>query len=275
MKNKYQLSTENVNNCVNYAKISGYNFQLILSNYTAKIVCDENPALNVDFIKEEKPFYFFSLYNELKKQCEIYLNTHEINLPENIRYFDVAKKRDFYRATIYNIDLTSAYLNILYLNKIINKDLFNKLSNLPKLDRLGIVGMLASKKNVYYYENGEIAEIEIQENKYLSDIFYYCVNTTYLIMQDLKRIIFSSFIFSWVDGIYFDDPEKIILCENYLNENKLPYKVEKLEKFVFQTVDNNSIIEYYKDNKLKKFNIPIERGTFLNDYYNKVNNENK
>jgi hypothetical protein len=46
MKNKYQLSTENVNNCVNYAKISGYNFQLILSNYTAKIVCDENPALN-------------------------------------------------------------------------------------------------------------------------------------------------------------------------------------------------------------------------------------
>ena len=56
--NKYELNTENINACVDWAKISGYDFELILSNYTAKIDCKQNAALNIQFIKEENPFIF-------------------------------------------------------------------------------------------------------------------------------------------------------------------------------------------------------------------------
>jgi hypothetical protein len=223
--NKYELNTENINACVDWAKISGYDFELILSNYTAKIDCKQNAALNIQFIKEEKPFYFFAMFKELKKQVETYLLNNTILLPNEVRYYDVIQKKDFYKKEIFNIDLSSAYINVLFNEKIIDKELFNKLEKLPKLDRLGVVGMLASKKNVYYYKNGELQDVEIIENKILSDVFYFCVVKTFLIMQDLKNIIYSSFIFSWVDGIYFDDKTKIKQCEEYLIKNNYPYKI--------------------------------------------------
>jgi hypothetical protein len=275
MKNKYELNTENINACVDWAKISGYDFELILSNYTAKIECKQNEALNIQFIKEEKPFYFFAMYKELKKQVENYLLNNTILLPSEVRYYDVIQKKDFYKKEIFNIDLSSAYINVLFNEKIIDKELFNKLEKLPKLDRLGVVGMLASKKNVYYYKNGELQDVEIIENKILSDVFYFCVVKTFLIMQDLKNIIYSSFIFSWVDGIYFDDKTKIKQCEEYLIKNKYPYKIEVLNNFIYTRVDENAVIEYLKEGKTKRFSLPIQKGTFLNDYYNKLNNENK
>lgn len=275
MKNKYELNTENINASVEWAKISGYDFELILSNYTAKIECKENAALNIQFIKEEKPNYFFAAFRELKKQVETYLLNNTILLPNEIRYYDVIQKKDFYKKEIFNIDLSSAYINVLLNEKIIDIDLFNKLEKLPKLDRLGVVGMLASKKNVYYYKNGELQDVEIIENKILSNVFYFCVQKTFLIMQDLKNIIYSSFIFSWVDGIYFDDKNKIKECEEYLIKNNYPYKIEVLNKFIYTRVDENAVIEYLKDGKTKHFSLPIQKGTFLNDYYNKLNNEIK
>jgi hypothetical protein len=275
MKNKYELNTENINACVEWAKISGYDFELILSNYTAKIECKQNAALNIQFIKEEKPFYFFAMYKELKKQVEAYLLNNTILLPSEVRYYDVIQKKDFYKKEIFNIDLSSAYINVLFNEKIIDKELFNKLEKLPKLDRLGVVGMLASKKNVYYYKNGELQDVEIIENKILSDVFYFCVVKTFLIMQDLKNIIYSSFIFSWVDGIYFDDKTKIKECENYLIKNNYPYKIEVLNNFIYTRVDENAVIEYLKEGKTKRFSLPIQKGTFLNDYYNKLNNDLK
>ena len=275
-KNKYNLNKENIDNCIDLAKISGFDFQLILSNYTAKIVCPENESLNFNFLKEEKPFYFFAFYKELKKQIEEYLKNNIISIPNELRYFEAIRKKDFYKKEMFNIDLSSAYINILKNEKIINTELFNKLNNLPKLDRLGIVGMLASKKNIYYYSNGEIKDIEIIENKLLSDVFFYCVYKTYLIMQDLKHILNNSFVFSWVDGIYFDDKNKISLCEDYLLKNKYPYKIETLFKFSYMNLGDNAKIEYFKNNELKKFSIPfIKKGTFLNDYYNKINEDLK
>jgi hypothetical protein len=273
--NKYELNTENINACVEWAKISGYDFELILSNYTAKIECKQNAALNIQFIKEEKPFYFFAMYKELKKQVESYLLNNTILLPNEVRYYDVIQKKDFYKKEIFNIDLSSAYINVLFNEKIIDKELFNKLEKLPKLDRLGVVGMLASKKNVYYYKNGELQDVEIIENKILSDVFYFCVVKTFLIMQDLKNIIYSSFIFSWVDGIYFDDKTKIKQCEDYLIKNNYPYKIEILNNFIYTRVDENAVIEYLKEGKTKRFSLPIQKGTFLNDYYNKLNNDLK
>jgi hypothetical protein len=273
--NKYELNTENINACVDWAKISGYDFELILSNYTAKIDCKQNAALNIQFIKEEKPFYFFAMFKELKKQVETYLLNNTILLPNEVRYYDVIQKKDFYKKEIFNIDLSSAYINVLFNEKIIDKELFNKLEKLPKLDRLGVVGMLASKKNVYYYKNGELQDVEIIENKILSDVFYFCVVKTFLIMQDLKNIIYSSFIFSWVDGIYFDDKTKIKQCEDYLIKNNYPYKIENLNNFIYTRVDENAVIEYLKEGKTKRFSLPIQKGTFLNDYYNKLNNDLK
>ena len=64
--------------------------------------------------------------------------------------------------------------------------------------------MLASKKSVYSFnDQGEIINFEILENKALRNVFFHCVNITFLIMQDIKHLIGESYIYSWVDGVYF------------------------------------------------------------------------
>lgn len=275
---KYILDKDNLNNYLNLAIISGLNFELIVSNYTAKIECKENEILNVQFVKEEKSHLFFAYYKELKKEVEEYLKTNTLFLDNETRYFDVASKKDFVKKEILNIDLSSAYLYILFNKKIISETLFNKLNKMKKLDRLGVVGMLASKKNKYYYIGGELQDLEIINNVELSNVFFYCVQETYRIMRTLKNICGNSYIFSWVDGIYFEKEKSAdILIEliNYLDINKYPFKIETLQNFMYNKYNGNANISYLKNNEEKNFSIPLQKGTFLNDVYELINEKNK
>lgn len=267
---KYKLDDKKLNSCLALASSSGLEYKLTLTNYTAKIECEKSEVLNFHFMKEFKKITFFNIYRLLKKECSEHILSNKITLGE-VKYYEVVSKEDFVSKEIYNIDLTSAYLHVLKNENIISDDLYKKLNKLPKIDRLGIVGMLASKKHVYYMKGDNIEDLEIIEDKGLSNLFFYCVFKTHEIMTEIKKILGESFVFIWVDGIYFTDQEKIKECKEYLKTINYPFKVEVLKNFSYNKYNGNADISYLKMNKTKSFNIPMEKGTFLNDMFNLLN----
>lgn len=259
------LDVEKAKNAIEFLKTSKKPFQVIMTNYTINI----KGAVNYKFMKEERSFKFFSMYNKLKKEVSEYLLKNEISQCKNIFYYDIAPKLDFTEKQVFNVDLTSAYLHVLKNEKIISQVLFDELNALDKQDRLSIVGMLASKKSVYSFnESGNIYNFEIIEDKALRNVFFHCVNITFLIMQEIKSLIGESYIYSWVDGVYFTNEMDNFLIEDYLINIKYPFKCETLENFTYKNEKDHVKIEFDKGIKTKTFHIPIKKNKFAADIYN-------
>jgi hypothetical protein len=259
------LDVEKAKNAIEFLKTSKKPFQVIMTNYTINI----KGSVNYKFMKEERSFKFFSMYNKLKKEVSNYLLKNEIAQCKNIYYYDITPKPDFTAKQVFNVDLTAAYLHVLKNEKIISTELFEELNALDKQDRLSIVGMLASKKSVYSFnESGEIINFEIIENKALRNVFFHCVNITFLIMQEIKNLIGESYIYSWVDGVYYTNEMDNFLIEDYLLKLQYPFKTETLENFIYKNDKEHVNIIFDKGIKTKTFNIPTKKNKFAADIYN-------
>ena len=125
-------------------------YTITRSNYTLKI---ESEILNVHFMQNvmsKKAFMCGAMVQaDLKKSG---VEMPEINRAE-LDYFsfnipDILRKKE--GETIYNIDIKSAYANALNVNKLLSEKTYNYLCSLSKKDRLAAVGMLASRKDVFY-----------------------------------------------------------------------------------------------------------------------------
>jgi len=268
-----ELSESEVKKYIDFLRANKEPYTLALSNFTTTL---ESEFLNVRFMKEEKSLTFFARSKELKKQVDLYLSLNNVGQVENVSYYDVKDCEDFISSKICNIDLSSAYLNVLYNNKVIDQILFDKLNLLSKPDRLGVVGMLASKKIKFFFDSdgNQYKEPESIENKEHRNIFFFCVLTTGIIMHEIKKMLGESYIFTWVDGIYFKK-----VSEKKLNEIKIfleginyPYKVEYLTNFELHKNGQNIEIDYLKENKEKSFSIPLEKNNkFAEEIYNYIN----
>lgn len=259
------LDVEKAKNAIEFLKTSRQPFQVIMTNYTINI----KGAINYKFMKQERSFKFFAMYNKLKKEVTDYLLKNELQTCKNIYYYDIAPKPDFKADKVFNVDLTAAYIHVLKNEKIISPELFEELNNLEKQDRLSIVGMLASKKSVYSFnDQGEIINFEIIENKALRNVFFHCVNITFLIMQQIKHLIGESYIYSWVDGVYFTNEMDNFLIEDYLISINYPFKTEMLENFIYKNEKEHVSIIFDKGIKTKTFNIPTKKNKFAADIYN-------
>lgn len=260
-----QLDAEKAHNAIEMLKTSGQPFSVAMTNYTINI----KGAQNFKFMKEERSIKFFGVFNKLKKEVINYLSKNELPTCENVFYYDITPKNDFTADKVFNIDLTSAYLHVLINEKIISPELFDQLNKLDKQDRLAVVGMLASKKSVYHFNaSGALVNFEIIEDKALRNVFFHCVNITFLIMQKCKELIGESYIYSWVDGVYFLNPMDEFLIKDYLNEINYPFKLEIIENFEYKNEKDFVSITFDKGIKTKTFNIPTKKNKFASDIYN-------
>lgn len=249
---------------IEFLKTSGKPFTVTLTNYTINI----KGAVNYKFMKHERSFKFFSYYNKLKKEVCEYLSKNPLPACDKIFYYDIKPKEDFNLKNVYNIDLTAAYLHILLNEKIISQNLFDELNKLDKQDRLSIVGMLAGRKSQYNFdENGKIISHEIIEDKQLRNVFFHCVQCTFLIMQQIKYLIDESYIFSWVDGVYFSNESDTFLINEYLRELNYPCTIETLSDFKYINKKDHVLITFDKGVKTKSFNIPTKKNKFAKDIY--------
>lgn len=248
---------------------SGKPFQLIMSNYTVAILSE---SIKIRFIKEKRDIAFFNIFNALKKEVTAYIEKNKIELPKDLQYFHAKVRPDFSADTVYNTDLSSAYLQVLINEQIISETMYDKLAALPKRDRLAVVGMLASRKHVYNFdENGKIASTETIQNKELAAVFFWCVHVVSLVMNRLREVLGDDYIFSWVDGIYYTGEENVKRVSDELFLIGYPHTSEVLKNFTYKHEKNVAYINFDKTDENKPFAVPTKKDIFAREVYKHLN----
>lgn len=232
---------------------SGDSFSVESTNNFYKI---NHNGVNFKFFAGEKPnFAVFNIARLIKSQVE--QNDHIGVTNHNIEeYFDYNKNFDYsFNKKWYCIDLTKAYQTLLRNKGLIDNDLYLKICELPKKDRLKVTGMIARRKTKYYYDNGRMTYIEIDRmptEKY----FFYCVEQTYLIMSKISKKLKSDFIFFWVDCVFFSGEENINWITDFLNSNRMSSKLERIRPLGISESKQYNTFRFYKSGKYKDYNVP-------------------
>lgn len=255
MANKLLFCENNYTYYLDLVKQSGLPYAVEQTNYTLKIISD---FVNVYFMQNVMSMQSFAAFakikSDIKKQGLVPPQIIKSDLDYyNFNATEIIRKSP---STIYNVDLKSAYANVLKNMGVISEPTFLYLSKLNKKDRLAAVGMLASCKYVFLYnKNSEPYQFKKIEND-LTGFFYLCVLEVQKIMSELKQRIGSNYLFYWVDGIYFygDLPKKRVT--DYLDEIKYPYSFDVLNNFSVVDTEKESRIYFEKTGEKKYFSIP-------------------
>ena len=253
---------ENVKGFLEYIKTNGEPYTLSISNYTTKIT---SPSINKSFLKTMRNNAFFAGYSKIKSDVK---NKPVPDLgSSDVSYFEHNFSKDYFISHAVNIDLKSAYSTALYNSGVISDSTFLYLSKLKKLDRLATVGMMASKKVLFHYDDkGKLKTFERVVNP-LQGFFYYCVREVQKIMNELREIAGSDYLFTWVDGIYIaKGSDKIEDMKMYLNEIKYPFTVDDLTDFQVHFKERKINVSFLKGDSKKVFNIPAKQNGFTKDF---------
>ncbi len=250
---KRLLNEKNVNELINFYKGIGMPFKLRVSNFT---IFFESEFECIHYIKFPRGKRFFAAYQKIKSN----LNGMPIYINDNyIRYYNTGFIHDnFYADKIFQVDINSCYASILQNNGLITKETYQYLNTLPKDERLSSVGMMASKKNIFEFDNkGKIIKHEVQKSLY-SDYFFYCVQETFKIMQECKNLLGNDYLFSWVDAIYFtNENNKDIVMNFFRDKFKLNSSFHELIEFEVEMREQFYRLRYKKENIEHYMNIPL------------------
>ena len=261
--------TKNAQHVLNMIKITGKPYKITHSNYTTKI----EGELNYHFIEKEQSNKVFIAYNKIKKDLKEWSANEMPDIKmQDLIYFSANKfTKNIFLPEVYNIDLKSAYATILFNDYFISPKTFQFINSLDKMDRLACVGMLASKKNVFHFnERSELIKVETIKSE-TENYFYYCVMRTHQIIEQCKKIAKESYLFSWVDGIYLDNEFLAFSIEEYLKGLNYKCSFEALKNFSVQQSKRYSFIQFSKDGKIKEYSIPKNNGTFAKDILKSIN----
>lgn len=245
-KVKVLFNENNYQHFVSLIQQSKLPYTIIRSNYTLEI---NSSFLNIYFMQEEMSKKAMICGQMIKKDLSIC----GIEMPEierdQLKYFDfnyekIIHSHDGY---FFNIDIKSAYATAL--KQLISPKTFSYLCSLPKKDRLAAVGMLASRKDLFFYDPAGVCVNHEKQVKETADWFYYCVLEIQKLMDDIIALIGTDFLFYWVDGIFFrtlDNRDKI---EAYLKEKGYENSFDQCFNFKYYENGNTKHISYKKFNE--------------------------
>lgn len=231
-------------------------FEMTITNYTTRI---KSNYCDIHFLRSTQSKRMFAAYAMLKKDVS------DKPVPKidrlSLQYFDLGIRENLDLKTVYNFDLKSAYVSCLFLNGIISKKTETYLNTLPKLDRLAAVGMLAGRKSVFTMnEHGNPIEEKTVVSPY-ENFFFFCVKRVSELMNYAASYMGNSFLFTWVDGIYFNPSETAAksfykIISPIFNEAGYKTSFEILNNFKAVSEKNCWKIYFIKEGKIKMFNLP-------------------
>lgn len=245
------MRMQNARTHINYLIEAKQTFTLSSSNYTTGIKCDSFPGKYVANLQSNRAFACFAKVKKAVKDKPIPNISND-----DVRYFQHNFRKDIYIDTVYNIDIKSAYATVLFKSGLIDEETFQYLAKSSKQDRLSSVGMLASRKEIFEFKNGSpISETEVVSE--LSGFFFYAVQKTFEIMDELRRICGMDYLFTWVDGIYFLPNDRVRKeCSDYLDNICYRYSSDTLSEFEVKIKTDLIYLTFKKEGKLKIFNLP-------------------
>lgn len=180
---------------------------------------------------------------------------------ENITYYDynenyysdmeIGEIKTF-ENKIVEIDITAAYFYAAYNMKLISKETLNKCLDLPKKKRLPLLGGIAAKKIIFFYENGikNDEKTIIKTDELLRNAWFQICKKVDDLIVDCKQICGKNFLFYYVDGIYFFDSEKLKQkIQNKIQNEKFKCKTLYIDELQILRVENSHILALWKDGK--------------------------
>jgi hypothetical protein len=258
---------------VDILKKAKQNFIFENSNYTAKIITEKT---EITFTTKNLDTTAFIGANKIKSDLKNYSKKGIPNINANeLEYYqqNLTEQKLNYVA---NFDLTKAYPSILFNDGFISLATFEYLCNIGKTERLASIGMLARKKNIITFENGKAKNFEINK-KETSPIFYHLVQKTNFIISEIRKLDEINFLFSWVDGIYFEvkTQNEIDYLNLKINEiceiYNMKFKFELLNNYESYIENNCFRISFYKGDDEKRFTIPTNEIRASYEFYKKIN----
>lgn len=231
-------------------------YLLTLTNYTCLIQADE---YDYHFMKHMQRPIVFSITNELKRHMDTAFDNEVPFIDrDKMRYYSAnIMTKPLYRHKAWNIDINAAYPTCLYLNKLIDNKLYWKLMGLLKEERLAAIGMMASRKRRFKIVKGEVVDYIDDESEY-AKYFFFCAFTITNIIWQCEIISGTSFVFSWVDGLYVTSKEYAEKCRRLLIDLGYKATVSEVTDFQYTPYDNKITVTFTKDGENKLFNLPIE-----------------
>jgi len=172
---------------------------------------------------------------------------------------------------VINVDIVGAYPNTLINNGLCTQETYKRLMNLPKMERLPAIGMIAKKATVFSYENGECIEWDVEVGEF-ANIFYFLIYEIDRIMKFCKEIAGEYYIMHWVDGIFLEPhtPRQILEdIQEFLKKHKYLYRFENINSFKVVREDDMLNFEIVKNKELKTFKFADKR---MNENYNEILN---
>lgn len=271
-KIKSLTSKEQINREIKFLHEHNIFHKFIISNYTTTI---ETAARIIKFNDNLMSQKAFIAYQMIKRDLKNYTANEKPFIDKNeLRYFETYLEKPINTSQAFLVDIKSAYATILYNDGFISKETFNYINILPKKARLAAVGMLASRKDYFYFHGKELSGHEKQINE-LENYFWYCVKRTAEIMQEIS--LKTKPLFFWVDGIYFTSAQDAAQAKEILKENKYFYSEKNIYYFqcqnkitergdlinqisFYQTNENIPLVNVSKKNtEYKVFSIPVKK----------------
>lgn len=254
-------------------KLSRETFTIVKTSKTTNI-----KTANVNYLFSEKHYFgqIFGLLEELKRQLD--KNADKIEAAafsgehKNIKYFQFSKSLTNFNSdagTIYDIpgvieaDITKAYYRGLLNLGFIDSAFYLKCIKLEKIDRLILVGSIATVKTVEHYENGLLIGSYVDKNDLHRLAWFkicsYVDSALLTLKARFDAISPDIFLFYWVDGIYFREFE----VPNLGYDHKTVFKeLQNLFNFEWET------------QKLKKVEL-LNTGSHLKIRLTKTNGDKK
>jgi hypothetical protein len=248
------------------------------STYTAKIITANT---EINFITNEMDLSAFIANSKIKKDIANSGIKKPIISPLELDYFEQSLRGEHLNYVL-NFDLTKAYPTILLNSGFITNETFEYLCSIGKKERLAAIGMLARKKNIVEYKNGKpvVGSLKI-DRKDTSEYFYHCIKTTNEIIIEIKNAVKNRFLFTWVDGIYFemDTNENLNIAINTVqkicDKHKMKFTFEILTDYVCDFQNGLFTMYFNKGENVKRFCIPSEELNLNYKSYLKANSKIK
>lgn len=259
--NKHELNPKNVRKVLNFYRGREEPFLMSVQTYSTAIYTEDKKTKHL-FMNNSQSRQMFIAYQKIKKDVRIFDEKFGSLIPDVMypTYNEHKFNKEVTYADVWNFDINSAYLCALLQTGILSQETYEYCQGLSKPDRLACVGMLASKKLIFAYdENGNLSDVWEEKSQYYK-YFFWAVNYIGEAMAETMRFIELKdiFLFYWVDGIYCIpvQPEKLFESFIFANMERdfgLKLKLDKLKNFRVRKSDNNWDVRYYKDSKEKRF----------------------
>jgi hypothetical protein len=256
MELKIPRTTENINFNIQILNMLNVPFEVQHGTYTTTIITEEK---KVKYMMNKYNNRVFACAKIIKRDVLKSSKAQEIMADKffKINYGFSNLVESYQAKRVLNIDISSAYASCLYNNKLITEATYQRISTLPKVERLPVVGMLATSYTKFIYDKGECIDVKVHRAE-TANVFFYLIDEINYIMQEIRHLLGNHFIFYWVDGVFFSEetPKSTIKeVEHFLLELGYRYKYEAVRDFSIDSTKKSLIIKMNKNNEFKQYSI--------------------